>query len=125
MTFTKPGQSATYEFYAYNNGELDAFLKSVIYSNVTGQNSSKVCTATVGTTDSLVQSACNDISVKVKVGVESTTNGSVANITNHILNKKTAEKIIVTIEYAENAQVTDGDFTVAFGDISLNYSSVD
>ena len=124
-TFTNPGQSVTYEFYAYNAGELDAFLKSIIYSNVTGQSSNKVCTASVGTTDSLVQSACNGISVKVKVGSESVTTGSVANINNHSLATKTGEKIIVTIEYAENAQVTDGDFTVSFGDIALNYSSVD
>ena len=125
VTFTKPGQSAVYEFYAYNDGELDAFLKSIVYSNVTGQNSSKVCTASVGTTDALVQSACNGISVKVKVGSESITKGSVANITNHSLAKKTGEKVIVTIEYDANAQVTDGDFNVKFGDIALNYSSVD
>ena len=123
--FTKPGQSVTYEFYAYNDGELDAFLKSIIYSNVTGESSNKVCTAAVGTTDSLVQSACTGISVKVKVGNESSTIGSVASINNHSLVKKTGEKIIVTIEYAENAQVTDGDFSVSFGDIALNYSSVD
>ena len=122
-TFTKPGQSVTYEFYAYNDGELDAFLKSIIYSNVTGESSNKVCTAAVGTTDSLVQSACTGISVKV--GNESSTIGSVASISNHSLVKKTGEKIIVIIEFAENAQVTDGDFSVSFGDIALNYSSVD
>lgn len=122
-TFAKPGQSVTYEFYAYNDGELDAFLKSIIYSNVTGESSNKVCTAAVGTTDSLVQSACTGISVKV--GNESSTIGSVASISNHSLVKKTGEKIIVIIEFAENAQVTDGDFSVSFGDIALNYSSVD
>lgn len=122
-TFTKPGQSVTYEFYAYNDGELDAFLKSIIYSNVTGESSNKVCTAAVGTTDSLVQSACTGISVKV--GNESSTIGSVASISNHSLVKKTGEKIIVIIEFSENAQVTDGDFSVSFGDIALNYSSVD
>ena len=122
-TFTKPGQSVTYVFYAYNDGELDAFLKSIIYSNVTGESSNKVCTAAVGTTDSLVQSACTGISVKV--GNESSTIGSVASISNHSLVKKTGEKIIVIIEFAENAQVTDGDFSVSFGDIALNYSSVD
>lgn len=122
-TFTKPGQSVTYEFYAYNDGELDAFLKSIIYSNVTGESSNKVCTAAVGTTDSLVQSACTGISVKV--GNESSTIGSVASISNHSLVKKTGEKIIVIIEFAENVQVTDGDFSVSFGDIALNYSSVD
>ena len=106
-TFTKPGQSVTYEFYAYNDGELDAFLKSIIYSNVTGESSNKVCTAAVGTTDSLVQSACTGISVKV--GNESSTIGSVASISNHSLVKKTGEKIIVIIKYAENVQVTDGE----------------
>ena len=32
--FTEPGQSAVYKFYAYNAGELNAFLKSIVFSNV-------------------------------------------------------------------------------------------
>ena len=38
---TEPGQKAVYSFYAYNAGELTAYLNSIIYSNVVGQTSSK------------------------------------------------------------------------------------
>lgn len=124
-TFTEPGQKAVYSFYAYNNGKLDAYLKSIVFENVTGQTSSKVCSSKEGTTDALVQSACNGISVKVKVGNEAETSGSVASITNHELIKANSEMVTVTIEYQADATRADGDFTVSFGDIILNYSSVD
>lgn len=124
-TFTQPGQKATYSFYAYNAGQLQAYLKSIIYANVPDNTTNKVCTAKEGTTDALVQKACNGISVKVKVGSEAETNSSVASISNHALTKGQAEPVTVTLEYAQDADRADGDFTVAFGDITLNYSSVD
>ena len=120
-TFKEPGQKAVYSFYAYNAGELEAYLKSI----VAGANSTKVCTAKEGTTDALVQKACNGISVKVKVGSEAETNSGVANISNHSLVKKASEQVTVTLEYAAGSDRADGDFTVSFGDITLNYSSVD
>lgn len=124
-TFTEPGQKVVYSFYAFNKGQLDAYLKSIVYGNVTGQTTNKVCTALEGTTDALVQKACNGISVKVKVGSEAETSGSAASITNHSLLKSTSESVVVTIEYQADADRADGDFTVSFGDITLNYSSVD
>ncbi len=124
-TFNAPGQKAVYNFYAYNKGELDAYLKSIVYANVSGQTSNKVCTAGQGTTDALVQKACEGIVVKVKVGSEAETTSGLASITNHQLIKSASEPVTVTIEYLANSAVADGDFTVSFGDISLNYSSVD
>lgn len=123
-TFTEPGQSVTYTFYAHNKGEYDAYLKSVTYANVTDETSSKVCTPGSDTTASLVTNACDDISVKVNVGSTNTT-ASTADITGHSLLKTAFETVTVTIEYATNGDRADGDFTVAFGDISLVYSSVD
>lgn len=124
-TFTEPGQKVVYSFYAFNKGQLDAYLKSIVYGNVTGQTANKICTAGEGTTDALVQKACNGISVKVKVGNEAETTGSAASIINHSLLKSTSEPVVVTIEYQADADRADGDFTVSFGDITLNYSSVD
>lgn len=124
-TFTEPGQSAVYKFYAYNAGELNAYLKSIVYANVAGSNATKVCTAKEGTTDALVQKACENILVKVKVGNELETATGKASITGHSLAKKTGEMITVTLEYAAGAEITDGDFSVAFGNITLNYSSAD
>ena len=124
-TFTEPGQSVVYKFYAYNGGELNAYLKSIVYANAAGSNATKVCTAKEGTTDALVQKACENILVKVKVGNELETATGKASITGHSLAKKTGEMITVTLEYAAGAERTDGDFSVAFGNITLNYSSAD
>lgn len=124
-TFTEPGQSVVYKFYAYNAGELNAYLKSIVYANVASSNATKVCTAKEGTTDALVQKACENILVKVKVGNELETATGKASITGRSLAKKTGEMITVTLEYAAGAERTDGDFSVAFGNITLNYSSAD
>ena len=124
-TFTEPGQSVVYKFYAYNAGELNAYLKSIVFGNVAGQNATKICTAGQGTTDALVQKACEKISVKVKVGNEIETTTGKASITGHTLAKDNGELVIVTLEYEAGAGRADGDFTVAFGDITLNYSSAD
>lgn len=124
-TFTEPGQKAVYEFYAYNDGEYQAFLKNITYANIAGETSFKKCKPAVGTTDALVQATCNSIVVKVKVGTESEVTGSKANITSHSLDKNNAEKVTVTIEYLPTENQADGDFTVDFGDITLGYSTID
>lgn len=124
-TFTEPGQTATYSFYAYNAGELTAYLKSIIYGNATGETATKVCQAKEGTTDELVQKACNGISLKVKVGSEAETTSGLGSISGHSLVKTKAEAITVTLEYAAGAERADGDFNVSFGDVTLNYSSAD
>lgn len=123
--FTEPGQKVVYDFFAFNAGQLDAYLKSIVYSNVADKTANKVCTAVEGTTDELVQKACNGISVKVKVGSEAETSSGIASISNHALAKAKSEKVTVTLEYAQDAERVDGDFTVSFGDITLNYSSAD
>lgn len=126
-TFSEPGQSATYTFYATNNGEYDAFLKSITYANAADATSFRVCTAEQdsGATDSLVQAACDDIQVSVQVGADTATTGSVPTITQHSLLKGAFEPVVVKIEYLANGDRADGNFSVAFGDISLLYSSVD
>lgn len=124
--FFAPGQKVTYSFFARNVGELDAYLKGITYANATGQTSNKVCTATdAKADDTLVQKACQGIVVKVKVGNDAETTGSMANITNHKLLKSASEPITVTIEYQDGSAAADTDFTVSFGDISLLYSSAD
>ncbi len=118
-TFTEPGQSATYTFYAYNAGEYVAYLNSIVFSG------SKTCTAATGTTQSLVDSACNGITLSAKVGSEAATTTSVATISSHSLAKATAEEIVVTISYASGSAVADGNFTVSLPNIVLTYGSAD
>lgn len=132
--FTAPGETVTYSFYARNDGEYIAYLKGITFANVTGKDLTRVCTAKTNpvdgsaTTDALVQAACDDITVSISVGTASDTQnitGSVGNITKHSLAKDASEVVTVTIKYAETEDRADGDFEVAFGDITLLYSSVD
>ena len=127
--FTKPGQSVSYTFYAKNTGEYLAYLTTILFNNVSGESSNKVCTAGtdtngIKTTESLVQAACNGISVSVKVGNDEAVTASTSLITNHTLGIGNSEQVVVTITYGSTAAVADGPFTVTFGDISLVYSSV-
>ena len=124
-TFKEPGQKVTYTFYARNVGEYVAYLNSINFNNVASGSTPKKCTAGDGSTDALVQAACDDITLSVKVGSESETTGSLSSISGHSLAKNASEQIIVEIEYNAGGDRADGDFTVEFGDITLVYSSVD
>ena len=131
-TFTTPGQNVTYEFYVHNDGDYDAFLKSVTYANANDGGSFAKCTAGVGTTKTLVEEACSGFEVTVDVNNEdeeennhfSTTNNQTP-IKGHKLGKGKSEKVIVKIEYKTDATRADGDFTVDFGNITLLYSTTD
>ena len=118
-TFTEPGQSATYSFYSYNAGEYVAYLESIVFSGT------KTCTAKEGTTQTLVDSACNGISLSVKVGSETATKTSVTSVTGHTLGVGAAEEVVVTISYDDGSALADGDFDVTLPDIVLTYDSVD
>lgn len=125
--FTEPGQTVTYSFYTHNAGKYVAYLNQVIFANVDGESATKVCTAKEGTTQALVDSACGDISISVKVGSETYTGGQ-DTISSHSLAIDGYEPVVVTIAYSTNADgntLADGDFDVAFGPISLVYDSVD
>ena len=127
-TLTAPGQSVTYSFYTKNAGELKAYLSSVTFAEVTS-GATKTCTAKTGTTQALVNSACNGISLKLTLGEEEFTGSKAraqfASSANHDLEKAGYEAVTVVIAYADGSAQADGDFDVAFGNITLNYSSVE
>ena len=123
-SFTAPGGSVTYSFYVGNSGEYDAYLRAINFNNITGASSNKVCTAGTDATDSLVQAACNDISISVNVHDITATSTS-SSISGKILYKKTFAPVTITIEYAANGNRADGPFSVSFGDISIDYSTID
>lgn len=128
-TFTQPGQTATYTFYTKNAGALFAYLKNVTFSNVSGESSTKVCTAGEGTTQSLVNAACNGISLTLTLGNEdftsTTARSGFATANAHDLAVDGYEEVNVVISYAANSAQADGHFDVDFGDITLLYSSAE
>ena len=124
VEFTEPGQSAKYSFFAHNAGKYNAFLNNVTFKNVNDANANIVCVAAEGTNANMVASACQGISIKVKVGT-TTFAESTPTITSHELTIDQYEPVEVTIEYASGAARADGDFQVNIGDIVLTYGSVD
>lgn len=129
--FTGPGQKVTYTFDAENVGKYIAYLNSVVYSNAQGKSEFKSCTPGTGTTASLVETACDDIKLKLTIGGKeySTTN---ENIVSHTLAAQASDSIVVEIEYelkgtqdSPTNTLADGDFTVNFGNIELLYGSTE
>lgn len=134
VTFTQPGQTVSYTFYAYNRGQYTAYLRSLTFENATG-GSPKVCAAGTDTggnttTSSLVTAACNDITLTVTIAGEDpiaipAATSTISSFTNnHSLAVNASEQITVTISYANNGHYVDGPFTIRFGDIKLTYSTV-
>ena len=122
--FTEPGQSAKYSFFAHNAGKYKAFLNNVSFENATKAATNIACVAAEGTNAAMVASACQGISIKVKVGT-TTFAESTPTITSHELTIDQYEPVEVTIEYKTGAARADGDFQVNIGDIVLTYGSVD
>ena len=116
-TFTAPGQTATWNFYAYNDGKFDAFLNKVTVGEITA-------TPKNGTDAAKVTEALKGISVKIEVGTSEFTETKELTAT-HELEIGKGEPVTLTIEYASNSAIADGDFDVTVGDIILHYNSVD
>ena len=123
-TFTNDlaeAQNVSYEFYVYNKGSLDAYLKKVTFSK------QKPTCASVPdgnvARDDLVQAACENISIKITIGDHEYNATNTANpITDMELKVKKAVKVKVDLSYTNTTPV-DGDFKVDFRNITLNYSS--
>lgn len=124
VEFTEPGQSAKYSFFAHNAGKYNAFLNNVTFKNADDANANIACVAAEGTNANMVASACQGISIKVKVGTTTFVEPT-PTITSHELPIDQYEPVEVTIEYKTGAARADGDFQVKIGDIVLTYGSVD
>jgi len=134
-SFTQPGQSVVYKLNVVNAGKLKAYLTDIVFG--TTGNPAKTVLCTVATkdsnnqdipvanqaTDTLVQSACNGISISVKIGEldAKTASGSLNNLE---LNVAGYKEVIITISYASGSAYVDGPMNVAFGDIEINAASV-
>ncbi len=129
-TFTNIGQTATYTLYARNVGEYDAWLKSVNFEKPTDASEFITCTAGTGANAEMVEKACGTITISIKVGTdEALTDTATYGTSTHSLGAGNSEPIVITVSYNGDSNVTnsgrvDGPFTVKFGKISLNYSTV-
>ena len=117
---TEPGQKVEYNFYVRNDGQLEAFLTSIVLDG----NSFKSCIGGDGTSDSLVAAACESITFTVKVGDTSVTSTTLG-ISGNSLLPSSSELVTVTIEYNSNGARADGPFEVYFGNVYVTYRSAE
>lgn len=125
-TFVRPGESVTYTLYTHNMSSYDASLISIAFGN-------KKCTAKSNTSQSLVDKACEEIDISVKVGggvnepeavTKSQKNSASNAISGHVLAAGEYETVLVTLSYEDLSSSTgntdlNGDFDVTFGDVKL------
>lgn len=131
--FTKPGQTVTYTFYVYNNSAFTAYLNGIAFQDIAGSSPAvkKQCSPKTGTgvngASNGLDDACNDISISISVdGFSTSETKTGSQITSgKSIATKNAKTVVVTVTYANNGHEVDGDFDVEFGDIKLDYSSVE
>ena len=130
--FNAPGQSVSYKLYVRNTGHYTAYLTNLDFKDIAGGDSFIDCSGNDVTT-ALKTAACNDISVSVTIGGTDGVGGDTytsrdQTLTNEIntitLNAGASAEVYVTINYAANNHYVDGNMTVTFGDIMLEYRSV-
>ena len=129
-TFVKPGQSVTYTFYTHNMNTYDTYLTGITFET-------KSCVAKTGTSQSLVDQACDEIDISVTVGgqfgepdgvTKTQSTSSDSTVANHILTSGAYENVSITLSYKDLSESggnveLNGDFDVIFGNVILSYSS--
>lgn len=120
---TKDTQEVTYEWYVVNSGEMDAYLTSIDFAQ-----DALSCTATGKGADQanteLINTACDTITVTLTVdGDEYTKDDST--MTGKLLPHGQYKSVKLSIKAAKGTTLTDNDYSVTVGAITLNYSSKD
>ena len=129
--FKEPGDSVSYTFYVRNDGKYDAWLKSITFGN-------KTCQVTEGASHipqiDLMNEACEDIDITLQIDDTIISRNDLYipheelyfgdNDGTYMMRPNDSRKVVVTINYAANGTRVDGDFSVNFGDIVLEYNTV-
>ena len=123
VTFTEPGQKASYNLYVLNQGDYIAFLNKIEFENYESYSSFKKCTAIDTSKQSQVDEACKYIKVALKIN-DTNTYDTTSDIQNHTLEQNQFDAVTIDITFEDNNVDLDTDFTVDFGVIALIYSTV-
>lgn len=115
--FTKPGQNVVYKFYIRNDGEFNAYLKSIVFDK-------KYCKLSNGINNKETKNACDDINIKINIdGMEYNKTDDM--IINQSIKPGTSVPISVEINYDKNSKFSfKQNLEVYFGEISLIYSAI-
>ena len=118
VSFSKPGDYVLYSAYIYNAGKYDAYITDINFGN-------KTCVAESGTTESLMQKACDDIYIMLAgIGGEYFVSETTV-YKNLKIEPGKSMWVEFGVHYPEDSNVADGSFNVTFDDITINVSTVD
>ena len=122
--FSGPGQIASYYFMIKNEGQYDAYVDLTELENTLDIPKGGVCTPGPEATPELVRNACYDISLQNTLTAsngEYLSGGQVVRLA-----KDDYLTLDMHIDYSEASGTNraDGDFTVAFDDLTLEFTSV-
>ena len=132
MTWTEPDQAVEYWFMIKNEGHYDAYIAQSEFDKLVNLNESIICTAITGTSEDMVENACDYMDIHIEAHSSDQTiqldkDGGTGE--NYIkINKYTSESdfdyitIALVIQYKLDARA-DGDFKVTFPNISLEFTS--
>ena len=124
IVFTQPGQSVDFRIYIHNTGQYDAYLKSIMWNNIVGENTYKKCAASTtdstAATPSLVSAACEGITISYDYNGVSYDFGDLSGLKLEI-----GQTSYLDLHVLYEGARADGPFNVEFGNISLEYGTVD
>ena len=131
VTFTGVSQSVIYQIVGINNSEYDAYLKDVEFLDYGETGEFKVCTALPGTSQDLVDEACEGIYILLSSGegegsilFDSTTVDEI-DFSSIFIPSGIEFVCNLTIYYNVNSVVPNGDFKINFGGIKFDFSSLE
>lgn len=117
VSFSKPGGETAYIVAIKNEGMYDAYLDLDKYKPIIASN----CVSNGDATQNLVDDACIGISLTLYFY-----NSSYEIISSGILKVEPNSYmgVFISVSYAESSAVADGDFSVEFDDIELEFTTV-
>ena len=119
MSYT--GEFGVYYFILRNDGEYDAYLNLESLKNMY-EGKTGTCTPGVGTSADLVNQTCD--SVVLKSGMMSKDGEAIIeNVGKYKIEKGEYVFLAVLVEYQQTDVFADGDFSVKFDDLKLEFST--
>ena len=120
-TLTTDDQNVAYYFVLRNDGEYDAYFDvgslADVYQGKTG-----VCTPAAGTSANLVDQTCSSIELAMMLATEEG-EIDVTTIDKYKIEKGGHIILIVGLRYDDATVYADGDFSVSFEDLKLEFST--
>lgn len=119
---TEPGQSVSYYYMIKNEGEYDVYMDLDKYEfedmTINSIAIEGTCTAGEETSETLVNEACPYVTIRNTLDRFDSSN-------NYYIQMKKGEHLILqrTISYDSAGKRADGDFSVAFQDLTLEFTS--